>query len=55
MSVPHRRTGTVLTGALGPMAVAAEFDEFDEFDARIEGLGTVGASFARSAAEGAGA
>ncbi len=49
---PLRAWDIVPTGALGPMAVAAE-DE--EFTAHIEGLGTVGTAFAADATEGAGA
>ncbi|MEU8625184.1 2-keto-4-pentenoate hydratase [Streptomyces sp. NPDC048669] len=49
---PLKAGDIVLTGALGPMAVATEGDEFT---ARIEGLGTVSAAFAPSTAQGAGA
>ncbi|GAA4510594.1 2-keto-4-pentenoate hydratase [Actinoallomurus oryzae] len=49
---PLRAGDVVLTGALGPMAVAAEGDEFT---GRIEGLGTVTAAFAASTTEGTGA
>ncbi|MEU3100230.1 2-keto-4-pentenoate hydratase [Streptomyces griseoflavus] len=49
---PLKAGDVVLTGALGPMAVAAEGDEFS---AHIEGLGTVGAVFGQATAEGAGA
>lgn len=41
-----------VTGALGPMAVAAAGDQFT---AHIEGLGTVTTTFASTATEGAAA
>ncbi|MER7184272.1 fumarylacetoacetate hydrolase family protein, partial [Streptomyces hyaluromycini] len=47
---PLRAGDIVLTGALGPMAVAAAGDEFT---AHIEGLGTVGVTFATEGTEGA--
>ncbi|MFE2296687.1 2-keto-4-pentenoate hydratase [Streptomyces sp. NPDC059445] len=47
---PLKAGDIVLTGALGPMAVAAEGDTFT---ARIDGLGAVGTVFASSAAQGA--
>ncbi|MER8015155.1 fumarylacetoacetate hydrolase family protein [Streptomyces griseoluteus] len=49
---PLRAGDIVLTGSLGPMAVAAEADEFT---AHIEGLGTVTTTFAPAVTEGAGA
>lgn len=49
---PLRAGDIVLTGALGPMAVAAEGDEFT---ARIDGLGMVTTSFTPSVTEGTGA
>lgn len=49
---PLRAGDLVLTGALGPMAVAAPGDEFT---ADIAGLGTVATTFASPATEGPGA
>lgn len=46
---PLRAGDIILTGALGPMAVA---DEGDTFTARIDGLGMVTTAFAPSTTEG---